>query len=82
MDVCWDILAHALAEGMLKENFSDLNLKGMKLLELKCCQTIARIKEILEDETLDDCACFRKIEEIICCMEDIGIDCGSRHDFG
>ena len=75
-------MAHALGEEMIAKEPPYLKLDQMELLEPKCCRTIVKIKEILEDETLDDCACFWKIEEIICCMEDIGIDCGSRHDFG
>ena len=45
-------------------------------------QGTAKIKAIIEDDSLEDKECFRKIEEIVCAFEEIGSNGGSRHDFG
>lgn len=41
-----------------------------------------KIREILADDTVDDPECFRRIEAIVSLLEDLGISCGGRHDFG
>ncbi len=51
------------------------------LLENECYKALKRIKEIVQDDTLDDPHCFWKIEEIVCELERIGSDGGGRHDF-
>lgn len=43
---------------------------------------LRNIQEILADDTLDDPACFHRIESIVSLLEDLGISCGGRHDFG
>lgn len=60
----------------------DLNIDAEKLAELRCYQDLEQIKEIIEDDTLEDAACFEKIERIVCAFEEMGIAGGSRHDFG
>ena len=61
---------------ILKEGFY-----AVKVLRLKKNALVKRIKEILEDDELEDEECFMKIEEIVCVFEDLGMGCGSRHDF-
>ncbi len=51
------------------------------IIEKECYKVLRKIKEILRDGELDDFDCFSKIEEIVCLFENIGIDCGGRHDF-
>ena len=46
-----------------------------------CYQTLQEIQHVLKDPSLDDKECFCKIEEIIRIFEDLGSDCGFRHDF-
>ena len=72
------ILANATkdCEGEITE--SDIE----KLFEKECYTLLERIKTIFEDDNLDDETCFEKIESIVCLFEEIGSDCGSRHDFG
>lgn len=53
-----------------------------KLFEKECYKVLERIKEILEDSSLDDKECFDKIESIVCLFEETGNNCGVRHDFG
>ena len=43
---------------------------------------LRRIQEIVADETLSDQECFGKIEAIVSLLEDLGLSCGGRHDFG
>ena len=44
-------------------------------------RALLRIRDILSDETLNDTACFYKIEAIISLLSDMGIFTGTRHDF-
>ncbi len=53
-----------------------------RLVEMQCYRTLKKIKEIIEDDALDDKECFEKIELIIKEFEAIGSNGGSRHDFG
>ena len=43
---------------------------------------LLKIRDILADETLNDEACFHKIEAIVSLLEEAGISSGGRHDFG
>ena len=52
------------------------------IIESKCYYMLAKIRDIIKDGELDDAECFEKIEEIVCLFEKMGIDFGSRHDFG
>lgn len=45
-------------------------------------RALLRIQDILADETLSDETCFAKIEAVVSLLEELGIRCGSRHDFG
>ncbi|MBQ9070763.1 MAG: hypothetical protein IJY23_05395 [Clostridia bacterium] len=52
------------------------------IIEKECYKTLNKIKEIIQNEELEDSDCFAKIEKIVRLFESAGIDCGSRHDFG
>ena len=45
-------------------------------------RALRNIQEILGDDTLDDPECFHRIEAIVSLLEDMGLSCGGRHDFG
>lgn len=45
-------------------------------------RALRRIQAILSDDTLSDRECFGKIEAIVTLLEDLGLTCGGRHDFG
>lgn len=45
-------------------------------------RALLRIRDILADDALSDETCFAKIEAIVSLLEELGVDCGSRHDFG
>ena len=53
----------------------------LQIVELQCYQALQKIREILDDETLEDRECFDRIEKIVCLYEAMGSDGGSRHDF-
>ena len=44
-------------------------------------RALLKIRDILADDTLDDPACFRRIEQIVEVYEALGPGGGSRHDF-
>ena len=52
-----------------------------KLFEKECYRILERIKNILEDYSLDDKECFERIENIVCTFEELSESCGSRHVF-
>lgn len=45
-------------------------------------RALLRIRDILADNALSDETCFAKIEAIVSLLEELGVDCGSRLDFG
>ena len=77
-----EILAHLLSQENAQIVFPDLQLNAAEIIELQCYQTLCKIRQILQDESLDDQNCFERIEQIVCEFEAIGSSCGNRHDFG
>ena len=59
--------------------FSEETVK--EILESSCYKLLTRIREILDDDTLEDKSCFMKIEAIVCAYESFGSNGGGRHDF-
>ena len=57
------------------------NIDCTKAFELQCYITLAHIKAVLEDESLNDKDCFQKIEEIVSAFEKSGVKIKARHDF-
>ena len=45
-------------------------------------RALRKIRDILADDTLDDPACFARIEAIVSLLEELGINCGRGHDVG
>ena len=45
-------------------------------------RALRRIQAILADDSLSDPECFHRIEAIVATLEDLGLSCGGRHDFG
>lgn len=82
MELCADILAKILQSGEIHVAFPDLREDIKEIVELQCCRTLARIREILDADSLNDRECFEKIEEIVCLFEQMGSSGGSRHDLG
>lgn len=81
MELYREILCHLLQNENVEIRFPDLKPQH-EVVESICYRTLQKIKEILQDDTLQDKECFEKIEEIICAFEAIGSSGGNRHDFG
>ena len=45
-------------------------------------RALRRIQETVADDTHSDQECSGKIEAIVSLLEDLGLSCGGRHDFG
>lgn len=82
MELFQKIMVKALENEKIEVTFPDLALSPAELVELKSYAALCKIKSIIEDSTLTDPECFRKIEEIIGVLEFLGSDGGPRHDFG
>lgn len=82
MELYQEILANVLANQEVQVTFPGLDLDAAQIVEGVCYQSLLRIKEIIADDSLEDSACFDKIEEIVCAFEAIGSSGGGRHDFG
>lgn len=81
MELYQEILINILNNQKVQVTFPNLQIDGNKIIESECYKVLKRIKEIIEDDTLNDSECFAKIEEIICAFEAIGSNGGNRHDF-
>ena len=77
-----EILAQAMVSGKIQISFNGMDGTIAEVIEGRCFQAIQKIKAILDDETLDDPECFHRIEKIVCVLEELGSNGGSRHDFG
>lgn len=82
MELYKEILVHILQSQDVCVTFPDLPIDAEQLAEMVCYEALRRIKAVIEDDSLEDSGCFAKIEEIVCILEQIGSDGGSRHDFG
>ncbi len=55
-------------------------LKSMA--ESESCKALRKIRDVLDDDTLEDRTCFHRIEQIVPVFEELDPGAGSRHDFG
>ncbi len=78
MDLYKEILLQILIEKI--DIKIDLDIKQM--VEMRCFAALQKIKTIIDDDSLDDPECFKKIEKIIEVFEETGGYKGNRHDFG
>ena len=79
MEILQRMVANMISRG---ETTVILSADMTKHLENRCFEVLERIRKIVADDELDDPECFQRIEQIVCELENIGVDCGSRHDFG
>lgn len=80
MEVALNILAKLLIEHGAQVTIS--GGEGLEqLLRERCCQALKEIWDVLDDGTLNDLDCFRRIEKIVEIYEALGAGGGSRHDF-
>ena len=81
MEFYAEILAAVLANQDIRITFPSLEGSVEKIVEGECYKALQKIKYVLEDDSLDDVECFHKIEKIVCIFEELGSNCGARHDF-
>lgn len=82
MELYKELLINALEKQKMEVTFPELKIDAEKIVELKCYDALRQIKEVLEDDSLEDKECFERIERIICILEKAGTSAGIRHDFG
>lgn len=80
MELYEEIVLHQLTK--LLDQYSLHGTSPADFVECVCYQTLQKMKAIIEDDSLDDPECFIKIEQIVCSLEEIGSNGGTRHDFG
>lgn len=76
-----EILSNILQKQSLQVTFPNLNINAVEIVALESYAALQKIKAILEEDSLEDRECFMRIEEIICLFEELGSNCGQRHDF-
>lgn len=80
MELWQEIFANIFRERTITIHFPQAP-SFAELFDHACYKALTEIKEIIEDDTLDDEACFLRIEKIVRVFEKTGSSCGSRHDF-
>lgn len=82
MELYAEMLTKILAGTSMEIRFPDLDKELPELLRSAEHIALYRIKEIVEDDSIDDEECFERIELIMETLEEAGILCVNRHDFG
>ena len=75
------ILVNALENETVQVVFPNVKLNPTEIVQLNCYQAIEKIRDVLQNEDLEDVDCFMRIEEIVNTLEDLGVDVDGRHDF-
>lgn len=81
MDLYKEILIKILEKENIEIYFPNLINTPVEIVESECYKILKKIKEIIEDDTLEDKECFMRIERIVNLFEEMGSGCGTRHDF-
>ena len=74
------ILVKALENETVQVVFPNVKLNPTEIVQLNCYQAIEKIRDVLQNEDLEDVDCFMRIEEIVNTLEDLGVDVDGRHD--
>lgn len=82
MELYYEMLLREQRLLMGREDVERFQLAANNWVEMECYQAMVKIKNILEDDSLQDEECFCQIEKIVNVFEDLGSGCGNRHDFG
>ena len=61
--------------------FSNLEINAEKIIEMESFKALCRIRGILMREEFTDTECLDYIEAIVRVFEELGSNCGSRHDW-
>ena len=83
MKLCFEILADELSRQEPREAFEALTAQHLAMVvQDRCYLALEQFREILRDDSIEDEACFMRIERIVRVFESMGSRCGTRHDFG
>lgn len=82
MDLYKDILIEVLKKSTVEVRFKNFRFHSDEVVEAECYRALKAIRAILNNDDLDDCECFRRIEMVVCLFEEIGSSGGCRHDWG
>jgi len=80
MELYKEILAKAFSDENKIIIFPGINLNAAEIVEQSCYKALSKIKSAIDDDGLDDKACFYKIEAVVRVFEELGSSC-DRHDF-
>lgn len=81
----YDSMVNGFFEKLLEKagvSKEELNGAAARLMDSAACRALEDIRTVLDDDSLDDPTCFRRIERIVEVYEDLGAGAGTRHDFG
>ncbi len=78
----WEEIICCIVKKEIKNNNAKSLSNMRRLFDTECYKALQRIKEIIEEDALDDANCFERIEEIVRVYEEMGSNGGGRHDFG
>lgn len=81
MDLYKELLISVLSRSAVQVEFPYITINPSEIVEGECYQILQEIKDILENEALEDSECFLRIESIMQIMESRGITIANRHDF-
>lgn len=81
MDLYIEMLREVLYKETVQVTFPNLTVNQTELLNSIAYRALRKIRDIVRDDSLRDEECFQQIEAIVCVLESIGSDGGSRHDF-
>lgn len=82
MELYQEILIKALQQQTVEVTFPNLTFNPKEIVEMECYRALTLIKQVLDDDRLNDRTCFQYIERILEAFETLGCKEGSRHDFG
>ncbi len=82
MDLYKEILLKIMENEQIEVTFPQLHINVSEIIESKSYKALQKIKTIIEDDSLSDNECFKKVEEIVSLFEQLGSNGGNRHDFG
>lgn len=71
-----------ITEHLARSGAIAVHIDANSIAENVCYRALRQIREILANPALSDPECFDRIEQIICVLEELRSDAGSRHDFG
>lgn len=81
MELYEEILTKSVVD-CINEAFESKKIDADEIVQAESYKALRKIKNIIENDALEDTECFAKIEEIVRVFESIGSDGGNRHDFG